>query len=167
METQTALQEITEVEDAPIQTSKDKLRESLLSIVNNSIARVSTTEMLISGLSELLMQRMLDVPEKFRADFLVESIKTLTEANNSSTAMLIKTMSPQKEGESIVNLIVNNTVNGQPVASGNVVVADNVKLQHVNSYLEVAQQVIQADAKKKQINSAVIDGEIVSAKAED
>jgi len=145
-----ALSEITEQD---IESSKKKLGNSVLALLNNTASRIEGTEHIIKGMSQMLLAKMQEQPEKFKADFLVEAIKTLTEANNASTAVLVKTMTPQKEGEGIINLIVNNTVNAGGAGAhsgGSTIIADDIKLNKVNSYLEVAQQVMQADNKRRQ-----------------
>lgn len=139
--------------------SKVALSKSVLNIFNNLAARTEATEDIIKGFSDILLQRIMDTPEKFGNNMLIDAITALSAANNANATVLTTTLSPQKTGESVINVILQNNLGivspNNCNGNLNVINPDNVgKLNHVNEVYELANQVIQIDNKEKQKQEA-------------
>lgn len=142
----------TDENAAPV-TAKEKLTQSAIGILQGQAKRVNKQELLLEAMSDLLMERITTTPEKFKNDFLVEAIHTLGEANNSTANVIIKALTPQKEGDGLIQLIFNNhPPEGGSYGSGgqHSNLPDNMHLKTVNIAHQAACLVIQEDAKERQ-----------------
>jgi uncharacterized protein YqgQ len=165
-------EQIEDIDNINVESSRKKIAAGTLTMLNNLNKRANDNELLMASLRNLLMQKIIDKPEKMSADFIVSALEKLEASTDNTAKIILSTMQPPKDGtgENLVNVIFNNVPPNMSITSGAsnsgangglpMGGADMMKLTNINSVFETASIVMSERSKElrqKELEAAAIE----------
>jgi len=164
-------EQLEDIDKIDVESSRKKIAAGTLTMLNNLTKRANDNELLMASLRNLLMQKIIDKPEKMSADFIVSALEKLEASTDNTAKIILSTMQPPKDGngENLVNVIFNNVPPNMSISTGSPsnnangglpVGADLMKLTNINSVFETASIVMSEHNKalrQKELDAAAIE----------